>query len=55
MAPLDLMSLAPEQKQAVSTGWSEGGGAIQKNTESAVSLKEIARKMHGKLSGISSH
>ena len=53
MAPLDLMSLAPEQKQVVSTvkrGWSEGGGAAQegeKNGESTISMKEIARKMHG--------
>jgi hypothetical protein len=56
-ARLDLMSLAPEQKQEVSTvkrGWSEGGvvttkegGVKAEKAAETLSVKEIARKMHG--------
>lgn len=48
---LDLMSLAPEQKQVVSgveRGWPEGGRlAAAKPAEMAPTVKDIARKMHG--------
>lgn len=58
LAQLDLMSLAPENKQVVSAvkrGWSEGGVVtpeggevrMEKPAESAINVKEIARKMHG--------
>lgn len=48
---LDLMSLAPEQKQVVGgvrRGWSEGGGVSgNRPAETVLSIKEIAHKMHG--------
>lgn len=58
LGQVDLMSLAPENKQVVSAvkrGWSEGGGVTpeggevkaEKPAETATSIKEIARKMHG--------
>lgn len=46
---MNLTALAPEQKQAVRRGWSEGGVARGKEgMELGQSVKQMSRKIHGK-------